>query len=193
MVSQKITINKGTISNEKVLKALDLLEWAVNEEELRLYILNFKNQFGFLCFLQTDENNEQILKRFVQGAERKTSIDFEWDFAITFFTAEGGMIGYTEAGEVEINLNTNFLDRELPQICNTLGHEFCHLVGMKHSFDNPGWEIWKQTAPYAIGQYIQYMVERKLGLETQPPFFPSVSRKRRWVYVIKRFFKRLFA
>jgi hypothetical protein len=193
MISQKITINRGSITDGQILKALDLLEWAINEQELREFILHFKNQFKFLCFLQTDESNEKILQRFVQGSERGTGADYEWDFVVDFFTAEGGIIGFTKEGDTTISLNTNYLGRMLPEICNTLGHEYCHLVGMTHSFDNPGWEIWSQTAPYAIGQYIQYMVEKKLGLEAKPPFFPTVSKKRRVIYAIKRFFKRLFS
>jgi hypothetical protein len=193
IMSQKITINRGNVTDERLLKALDMLEWAINELELREFITNFKNQYGIHGFLQTNETNAKILQRFVQGSENGTGVDFEWDFIIDFFTTGTGLIGYTEDGKVAINLNTTYLDRELPQVCNTLGHEFCHLVGMVHSFDNPGWTIWGQTAPYAIGQFIQYMVEKKMGLEAQPPFFPMVSRKRRVVYAIKRFFKRLFA
>jgi len=192
LLTKRIAVNKSMVADPLILEALDLIEWAINERELREYILNFRNSYGVKQFLQTCDSNLTILRKFVQGAEHGTEIDYEWDYLVDYFTSDGDIIGYTEEDSNEINLNTTYLQRDLPEICNTLVHEFCHLVGMEHSFYNPGFTIWKQTAPYAIGQYVQYMIERKMGLDARPPFFPTATWGRRVAYKIKRLFKRLF-
>lgn len=159
LLDKQIAINP-TISDspykENILKALEMVHWAINSRELREFILNSS-------FSQTDKDGSWHLDRFVLGSERGTEVDYEWDFNIRFITLESGTIAFSYPRELPINLNTRFLDREMPEICNTLVHEYCHLVGMVHSVENPGWRIWYRTAPYAIGRRVQEIVAKKFG------------------------------
>ena len=176
-------------NNPVVIQAIDLVQWAINEREFRDYVLNFRNQYERRQFLQTTETNARVLERLINGSERGSTIDNEWDFVIDQFESDGSLIAYVDEDGTVINLNSEYMDRSIAEVCNTLVHEYCHLVGLTHSFLDPGRNIWSQTAPYAIGQYIQYMVERKLGIESKPPFFPKASLGRRVVYKIKKLFR----
>ncbi len=172
-----------------VIQALELIRWAVNEPEFWDYILKFRNQYGRKQFLQTTETNARVLERLINGSERGSEVDNEWDFLIDTFESDGSLIAYVEEDGTVIHLNSQHMGRSIAEVCNTLVHEYCHLVGLTHSFLNPGKGIWAQTAPYAIGHYVQYMVERKLGIETKPPFFPKANLGRRVVYKIKKLFR----
>jgi len=172
-----------------ITQALDLIRWAINEQEFWDYVLNFQNQYGCRQFLQTTETNARVLERLINGSERGSEIDNEWDFLISQFDSNGSLIAYVDEDGTVINLNSEYLGRSIAEVCNTLVHEYCHLVGLTHSFLDPGRNIWSQTAPYAIGQYIQYVVERKLGIKSKPPFYPKASLGRRVVYKIKKLFR----
>ena len=127
------------------------------------------------------------LKTFVEANERGLyDSDYEIDFTITFYFRSNRVIGYTNYGSIVINLNTSFLGLELPKIVNTLIHEYCHLVGHHHSYYNPGWGIWNNTAPYYIGHLAQRYAETMLDLPLAPVYNPPVSLFSR----IKRFFFR---
>lgn len=188
ILTQQIRIDIKT-ENESLKKAIDLIQWAINEREFREYVLNFRNQYKVRSFLQTKNTNEWHLERLVSGSELNTGTDYTWDSVIAFFSSNTEIIGYTNDLQKIIYLNDKFLNRDLPSICNTLTHEYCHLVGMEHSLINPGNDIWMQTAPYAIGSYIQYMVEKKLNLPAELPFFPKTSAFKRFKYKLKKFFK----
>jgi hypothetical protein len=172
-----------------VIHALELVQWAINEPEFWDYILNFTNHYGRRHFLQTKETNARVLERLINGAERRSEADNGWDFVVRRFDSGGSLVAFVEEDGNTIYMNSEYMDRSIAEICNTLVHEYCHLVGLTHSFFDPGRDIWTQTAPYAIGQYVQYMVERRLGIESKPPFFPKASLGRRVVYKLKKLFR----
>lgn len=187
LINHTLSINIQT-DNQIIRSAITQIEWAVNQKEFREYILNFKNQYRINCFLQNNNDNEWHLTQFVNGSELNTDIDYTWDSVVSYFDSTTEIIGYTNGLQKTIYLNEKYLNRDLPAICNTLVHEYCHLVGMVHSLFSPGDIIWSQTAPYAIGAYVQYMIEIKTGLPAEKPFFPKVSAYRRVKYRIKKFF-----
>lgn len=169
-----------TTDNSSIKEAAALMEWAINQQELRDYILNFTNEYKEKNFLQSNQDNAWHLEKFVGGPCK---------FSIAYFDSTTEIIGYTDGVNKVVNLNDKYLNRDLPAICNTLIHEYCHMVGMTHSFFNPGNIIWAQTAPYAIGAYVQYMIEKKFGLVVSKPFFPKASAFRRFIYRLKKLFK----
>lgn len=184
---EKLSINIQT-DNSVIRGAIENIEWAINQQELLDYILNFKNQYGDNQFLQTEKSNSWHLNQFTSGSELGTKIDHVWDSVIAYFNSTTEIYGYIDGKQKIIYLNEMYLGRNMPAICNTLIHEYCHMVGMTHSLLNPGDKIWAQTAPYAIGAYMQYMIETKLGFETTKPFFPKVSFFKRVVYRFKKIF-----
>lgn len=178
----KFTINIQT-DNAVIKEAIAQIEWAITQPELKDYILNFKNRYNFRGFLQSDKSNEWHVTKFFDGNSENNT----WSANIVYFDSTTEIIGYTENSNKTINLNNKYLNRSIPEICNTLIHEYCHMVGMVHSLFNPGDTVWAQTAPYAIGSYVQYMVETKLNLPTTKPSFPKVSFFKRLVYKLKNY------
>lgn len=167
--------------NSIIKEAIIQTQWAVNQQELKDYILNFENQYGDKRFLQNNKSNEWHVARFFSG----NSANYTWFSNIGYFDSTTEVIGYTESSSKTINLNKKYLNRSVPEICNTLTHEYCHMVGMIHSLYNPSDIIWAQTAPYAIGNYVQYMVARKSGSNNPIPTFPKASLFSRIAYDIK--------
>ena len=183
-----IEMEGATEIQEKVIrKAIEKLLWAINHESFRKFIRDYTQLDGTQMFKQTKHSNEWHLKRFVEGNERLKAKkgDFEMDLDIKFYFKNNKVIGYTRKGSIEINLNTKYLYRQVPSIVNTLVHEYCHLVGMTHSYRNPGWDFWLQTAPYAIGLKAEEMVSRLLGV--QSPVTPDAYKPSLWTR-----FKRIF-
>lgn len=193
LIKQNISLNFKT-DNEYIKECLSLIEWAINQEELRYYIINFRNQYNYRSFLQTNDSNYTTLKKFVSGAENDSKADYTWDSVVHHFISDGSVVAYTEDGKTIININDEYLDREIQEVCNTLVHEYCHLVGMRHNSlaSNTSWESYQQSAPYAIGAYVQYLIEKKLGIETKKPSFEIVCFRRRLAYKTNKFIRRLF-
>lgn len=137
--------------------ALEMVEWAVNQVELHDFIEHAR-------FAQTDRDGKWHLDRFLSGDERGTGSDRALNFEIIFVDLQSGTAAVTYPDRNIVVLNTRFMDRSLPEICNTLVHEYCHLVGMTHSLEFPGWGIWYRSAPYSIGMKVERMVAREFGI-----------------------------
>lgn len=162
-----------------MIEACELLQWAINQQELRDYILSFENFYGTKCFLQTRNSNEWHLEKFLEA-------DI-WEAFIWYFETDSDIIAYvTPSDSRVINLNKKHMNRPISEVCNTIAHEFCHVRSMSHSVFNPGEDIWMQTAPYAIGAYVQMLVERKLGMNTKVRTFPIVGFWSRLLYKSKK-------
>lgn len=172
--------------NKIINDAISEIRLVINSSELSNYILNFKNQYGSRHFLQSDKSNKWHYNQFISGSELGSSSDNAWDSVISFFSSTTEIIGYTDGKQKTIYLNDKYMDRDLPSICNTLIHEYCHLVGMSHSFFQSN--EWPQTAPYAIGCYTQYLIEKRLGHQTTEPFFPKASLIKRIIHSLKHIF-----
>lgn len=159
------SIKGGTQSDAAKLKrAIDMLQIVINSPLFRHEILDYKT-VAHGGFAQTNESSHRILERFVEGAERGSEIDNEIDLHLFFYINRWGRaIAYTTKGSIEINLNKKYFGtRGIAELANTLIHEYCHLVGMTHSYRNPGWSIWNHTAPYAIGNLVEKAVLSILG------------------------------
>lgn len=191
----KYTITGGNkVEKAQLTNAIDYMNTVINTLSFRQKILNNtikRNGKVLRGFEQTNESTTKILERFVQGNERGTGIDYEMDLDLHFYiTRWGKAIAYTNRGSLEINLNRKyFTHRDISSIANTLTHEYCHLVGMVHSYRNPGWKIWNNTAPYKIGILVEEEILSLLGeppIRYSKPSKPSIWRR------IKNYFWRQF-
>lgn len=160
-----------------VLEAIPHVQWVINQMEFRSYIINFKNCYGVYSFLQTRENNKQIYSRLYYSKEIVVN-------AKTFEDVDN-IIAYVTVGNT-VNLNKDYLHRSTPEICNTLIHEYCHISGMVHSTLNPGDDIWAQTAPYAIGDYAEYLIRKRMKMEAIKPSFKKAGLIATMIYKLKR-------
>lgn len=178
----KIDINK--ITNDEDLKyALSLIEWVINEQEFRDYILNFKNSYGEHKFLQTKNDNRWHLNSLIFESENKDGTLCYWDFEIKFFESDTEITGFVEPNKKVINLNSKRLNRSMASICKTILHEYCHIVGMTHSLFEPKNGVWKETAPYAISEFAEFLIARKLGdFKYKKPTFKRKKLTERILY-----------
>ncbi len=174
MIETKFTI---LTDEPKVVEALPHVQWVINQPEFKNYIIDFKNCYGVYSFLQTKENNKQIFSRLYNKKEIMVSTEI--------FDDVDNVIAYVTDDDT-INLNKDYLNRPIPEICNTLIHEYCHISGMVHSTFNPSDEIWAQTAPYAIGDYAEYMIKKRLGIAATKPSFKKAGLIATIVYKLKR-------
>lgn len=164
-----------------IVEASAYIQWAINQKELQDYILGFKNFYSTKCFLQTRKSNEWHLEKFLE-------VDV-WEAFIYYFETDSDIIAYvTPSNNKVINLNKKHMGRPIAELCNTIVHEFCHIRGMEHSTFNPGEDIWMQTAPYAIGAYVQMLVERKIGMITTIRVFPEAGFWSKLLYKTKKLF-----
>jgi hypothetical protein len=134
-----------------VNKLLKLCQIVMNHIYMQDFIMNSS-------FTQTRDSNAELFHKFYSGKERRTDNDGVWEAEINVYYRDNGILGYTWSNSTEININA----LEIPMNKNPLAisarvgnlvHEYCHLVGMKHS---PKWKFWlwkrrKKSAPYKIG------------------------------------------
>lgn len=180
-----VRVSGDVILCNQMVEAINLVQWVVNQGDLRSYILNFTNRFGEKCFLQTRRTNLWHLEAFESGNERGSGRDRIWNIEIRYFDGSSGISAYTIPGDRKVWVNRTLLDGEVSDVCSTLVHEYCHLVGMTHSLLDERGE-WMQSAPYAIGAYAGYLIRRKLGLPANIPQIPEASAFQKWRRRIRR-------
>lgn len=181
-------LNPSHVESE-VLKTMDMaimhFQNVVNNPELRNFILNFRNNVtNETRFLQTEKSNSWHLTRFIEAPMEHYSEHADIDLKIKF--KKNVMHINTNLGSLTVDYNTKHLFRSIPSIVSILVHEYCHLVGMEHSFRNPSWTIWTQTAPYAIGYKAGEITATKMGLGLNQTFYldnaPTVGQRiERWL------------
>lgn len=179
-----VIVGKSTkFQKEQISQAFEILSRVINDNRMRVYIRdhNYMSDGSNICgFAQSNMGNVELLTRFVEGNERGIStVDYKWDFVIKFYRKYGSVIGYTNVGSKQINLNTKFMGRTVPHIVNTLIHEYVHVVGGTHSYKRS--KSWPDTSPYAIGAFAESLAAGYLGLSLpSAPFEPPVSLLKRF-------------
>ena len=185
-----VILGKPTAEQYTIMKtAMDAIRTVINNPKLREYILNHSypsNGRTISGFAQTTKSNKEILRRFLDGDERNGgNPDNMWSFIINFYYKGGSrVIGYTNTGSKQINLNTKFMGRKPHEIVNTLVHEMTHLLGMEHSYKRSS--QWKYTAPYVIGGMCEDLAAELLGVQIPAVNFePRTSLWRRFLNIFR--------
>ena len=169
---------------------IDRLNTVLNKRQcgIKIAIDYHRKNDGNYGFDQTNDSTTTTMFRFMSGAERGSVSDGVWQAKIhAYHKRFTRAVAYTNIGEEEIYINMAKYDLwdELALV-ETLIHEYCHLVGMVHSFRRSN--LWPTTAPYAIGKMIAefYANEYKIKPKAEIEFKPSVWGR------VKSFFGRVF-
>jgi hypothetical protein len=190
LLTRKIKVNikclNGTDSQRKGIE--DCEHWllkVLNSREWREDVL-YHTVYGKRQYLQSGLTNTQLLTNFIQGSERNRGIDYEADINIRFyFNRFSNAIAYVQGDKIRINLNTKYWPRQIPEVCNTIVHELCHLYGGTHSYNRSS--KWPHTAPYFYGKAAQKWIASK-GKFTYRPYRPKTSLWRRFKKWIRKVF-----
>lgn len=156
--------------------------------DIQCEILDHRDYDGELGFDQSDENNIWIYKRLISGSERGSYVDGVWQAKIyAYYKRWSRAVAYTNFNEDTININMAKYDlSDEVALVETLIHEYCHLVGMVHSFRRS--HLWPTTAPHAIGKIVAMYYVREYGIQPKQPIEFRMSMWSR----VKSFFGRVF-
>ncbi len=147
-------------SLQKLQAAFVVLEEAVNTEEFKERVLNFKNSKGQRAFASNKGlTNEQIYEQFMEGRETlQPETVGEMNFYLRLYHRRWSrVIGFTSATTNTISINWRFFRNYEPaDVAANLAHEWTHKLGFDHRSASE-----YDSAPYAIG-YIAGDIARKL-------------------------------
>jgi hypothetical protein len=144
---------------KKLREAFHLLELAVNSEEFKDRVINFRNQRGERAFASNNGlTNEEIYQIFMSGKEilQPTTLG-EMNFYLKLYHRPWSkVIGYTSETTNLININWKFFKGYMPyDVAANLGHEWTHKIGFDHKS-----AAEHDSAPYAIGYILGDIAEK---------------------------------
>jgi len=161
-------INHQMTAEAKIESILELVEMVFNSNELGDFILYhgyyvkpwFRKRRWVQGFKQTKNTNYWHWTNFMGGGERNSHEDNIWQVRLNIYYRKDNVKGFTNPPSPFINSNSYYFDilnmynydiTAITEFVENLTHEYCHLVGMHHSFWWKKWQ-WNDTAPYAIGR-----------------------------------------
>lgn len=153
------------VSLQKIEAAFRVLERAVNSEEFKDRVINFKNSEGERSFASNNGlTNEEIYQTFMEGRETlQEDTPGEMNFYLKLYHRPWSrVIGYTTGDTNVININWKFFKNFEPSdVAANLAHEWTHKLGFGHRSAKE-----HDSAPYAIGYIVgdiaSKMTENKL-------------------------------
>lgn len=130
----------------------------VNGEKFKEKICKIKK------FTSCDHDGQKVYELFMKGRQvGDKSDDFEMDVDLTIYSAPfwKKTIGYTYPSTVRTWINRKyFLAFTLAGIAGNISHEYCHKIGLDHTFN---WTPERAaSAPYFIGYLIEELVTELL-------------------------------
>lgn len=151
----------GEKSMDKLEKAFAALEQAVNSEEFKDRVINFKNSKGERSFASNKGlSNEEIYQIFMEGREvLQPETPGEMNFYLKLYNRPWSrVIGYTYGDINTIHINWRFFKNYHPhQVAANLAHEWTHKMGFDHKSAKE-----HDSAPYAIGYIVGDIASRIL-------------------------------
>lgn len=148
-------------SQEKLKLAFRALEIAVNSDEFRDRVINFKNTQGERSFASNKGmTNEEIYEHFMEGREDlQPETAGEMNFYLKqYYRPWSRVIGWTTPTTNVININWKFFKNYQPhEVASNLAHEWTHKMGFGHKSAKE-----HDSAPYAIGYIVGDIAKRVL-------------------------------
>lgn len=143
----------------KLEEAFRVLEIAVNSEEFKERVINFKNTRGERAFASNKGlTNEEIYRIFMEGRETlQPETEGEMNFYLKlYYRPWSKVIGYTTPTTNVININWKFFKNYRPSdVAANLAHEWTHKIGFGHTSAKE-----HDSVPYAIGYIVGDIAER---------------------------------
>lgn len=137
-------------SQRKLNLAFRALEMAVNSDEFRERVINFKNSKGERSFASNKGmTNEEIYQHFMEGREvLQPDTPGEMNFYLKqYHRWWSRVIGWTTPTTNVININWKYFKNYQPhEVAANLAHEWTHKMGFDHVSAKE-----HDSAPYAIG------------------------------------------
>jgi hypothetical protein len=167
----------------KLLNCLELIEKAVNSDEFKQAVLGFSHAPTYTTgkmwwkktvvgkpvnhfFFEVGEqfySNQQVYDRVMSGWEEgEPTSDHEMDIYIGLARSRwSSATAYGYAGDDRITIYTWWFNSALiPQLCNTIFHEWLHNQMFEHDFN---WNVCRDfSVPYALGQILENIISKKL-------------------------------
>jgi hypothetical protein len=144
---------------KKLNEAMRLLELAVNSQEFKDRVLNFKNTLGEPQFASNKGlTNQQIFEIFMEGRETlQHNTPGEMNFFLKLYHRPWSrVIGYTSGNTNVIHINWRFFRKYRPyDVAANLAHEWTHKMGFDHKSAKE-----HDSAPYAIGYIVGDIAQR---------------------------------
>lgn len=157
-------INFSDYGEQKMRRAFDVLEQAVNSEEFKNRVINFKNSNGERSFASNKNlTNEEIYEIFMEGREvLQPDTVGEMNFYLRLYTRWWSkVIGYTSPDTNIISINNRFFRTFSPnQVAGNLAHEWVHKLGFVHRSAKE-----HDSVPYAIGYIVEEIAREILNGE----------------------------
>lgn len=151
--------------NQESMKKLEMAFWvleeAVNSDEFRDRVINFKNTKGERRFASNKGmTNEEIYEHFMEGREDlQKDTPYEMNFYLKqYHRPWSRVIGWTSGNINTININWKFFKNYRPhEVASNLAHEWTHKMGFDHVSAKE-----HDSAPYAIGYIVGDIASRLL-------------------------------
>ena len=148
-------------ARKKLDLAFQALEAAVNSEEFKNRVINFKNTKGERSFASNRGfTNEEIYQQFMEGRETlQPNTPGEMNFYLKLYNRPWSrVIGYTSPDTNTININWKYFKNYEPaEVASNLAHEWTHKIGYDHRSAKE-----HDSAPYAIGYIVGDIAEKFL-------------------------------
>ena len=142
-------------SEDKLLKAIEIIKKVVASNEFRSKVLNFTYKGKKQFFENKGYSNEDIYQLLLDGKEDlRPTVDNKMDLELELYYSWTSTVGYTTPGEMKIFLNTKFYNPFTPsEVAGNVFHEWTHKLGFEHATNYSAER--DSTVPYAIGNLIR--------------------------------------
>jgi hypothetical protein len=142
---------------DRIQRALSIINDVVNSEEFRSQILNMKYSIGnrsYAGYSQTTSTPEQVLAKILEATENfsggeKHSIDL----FLEMYYERSSTVGYTSPKDKVIHMNRYFhANYTAEEAAGNIFHEWLHKVGFNHSKRNNAER--PHSVPYKLGKLL---------------------------------------
>lgn len=145
--------------SQRVEYALELIVEIVQSEDFKKRVLSHSYQGDKTYVNNLNLSNEEIYQKLLLAAEDLRQIeDNTMDMTATLYYSNNSTVGYTYPNTMNIWLNTKFFnDYSIPELCNTLFHEWTHKLGFDH--DSNVTTRRNYSVPYGIGEIVETLAK----------------------------------
>lgn len=142
----------------KMRRALAKLKIAINSEEFKKRVLNFK-YLGNNEFVDNKGlTNEEIYQKIMEGEEELLpGVDHTMNLSFSMYYSIKKVVGYTVPTDLTIYTNSKYFNTATDgAVAGNAVHEWMHKIGFDHSYYNNSARPY--SVPYAIGDIIEDLV-----------------------------------
>lgn len=162
--------NMTTSQSQKLDQAVTVLNQVLNGPDFKDRILNFTYN-GQKAFVQNNGmSNQQVYDFLMSGAEQYPVVTPANDLADVnltiyyppFWKAFSSAVAFTSESDPYLHIYNRYYNKaSIPEISNTIIHEWTHKMGFDHDFNSTAQRPY--SVPYAVGTIVNDLVVKFLG------------------------------